>query len=98
MVVVQEDGSPCRVKSAVIREFGYFIDALFFGIIGFMAMQESVEEQRHGDNWAHTVVCKRAIVAPDNLRGPARFVVALMFACMADAALFMIGLLVMISG
>jgi uncharacterized RDD family membrane protein YckC len=27
MVVVQEDGSSCRLKGAVIREFAYFIDA-----------------------------------------------------------------------
>ena len=97
LVVVQEDGSPCGLKSAVVREFGYFVDVLFFGIIGYMAMQESVQEQRHGDNWAHTVVCKRELVAPDKLRGGGHFVVALMFALMADAVFIMAGLLLLIA-
>jgi uncharacterized RDD family membrane protein YckC len=98
MVVVQEDGSPCGLKSAVVRELGYFVDTLFFGIIGYMAMQESVQEQRHGDNWAHTVVCKRELIAPDKLRGAGRFAVASMFALMADAAFIMVGLLLIIAG
>src|SRR5580704_5700514 len=90
MVVVQEDGSPCRLKSAVVREFAYFVDGLFFGIIGYMAMQESAQEQRHGDNWAHTIVCKPEVVGTDNLRGAGRFVLAMMFAIMADAAFILI--------
>ncbi len=96
MVVVQEDGSPCRLKSAVVREFAYFVDGLFFGIIGYMAMQESAQEQRHGDNWAHTIVCKREVVATDNLRGAGRFVLAMMFAIMADAAFILISRLLLI--
>jgi uncharacterized RDD family membrane protein YckC len=52
MVVVQEDGSPCRLGSAVIRSFAYVIDGLFFGLIGYAAMQNSPQEQRHGDEWA----------------------------------------------
>ncbi len=98
MVVVQEDGTPCRVGPAIIRELGYFVDALFFGLIGYLAMQKSVKEQRHGDEWAGTVVCKRSSVAPDQLRGGGRFVLALMLSVMADAAVLMIGLLVAING
>jgi uncharacterized RDD family membrane protein YckC len=93
MVVVQEDGSPCRIGSAIIRSFAYLIDSLFFGLIGYFAMQKSVQEQRHGDEWAHTVVCKRSTVPPENLRGGGRFVVVLLFAAMADSALAMAGLL-----
>ena len=55
MVVAQEDGSPCRFGSATIRELGYFVDALFFGPIGYFAMQKTPQEQRHGDEWA----CRR---------------------------------------
>jgi uncharacterized RDD family membrane protein YckC len=98
MVVAQEDGSPCGLKSSVQRELGYFVDALFFGIIGYMAMQKSVKEQRHGDEWAHTVVCKRSLIAPDKLRGGGRFAVALVFAMAVDAALVMVGLLLVIAG
>lgn len=98
MVVVQEDGAPCRVRSALIRELGYFVDAIFFGLIGYFAMQKSVKQQRHGDEWAETVVCHRSSVAPDQLRSGGRFVLALMLAVMADAARLMIGLLLVING
>jgi uncharacterized RDD family membrane protein YckC len=98
MVVLQEDGSPCRFKGALIRELGYYVDGLFFGIVGYTAMQSSAQQQRHGDDWAHTVVCKRNQVAPEKLQGWGRFTVALMFALMVDAAFGMINLLFMIAG
>ena len=97
MVVVQEDGSPCRFGSAVIRELAYFVDALFFGLIGYFAMQKTPQEQRHGDEWAHTVVCRRSDVAPEKLHSAGHFVLALMVAMMVDAALGMIGLLLAVS-
>ncbi len=98
MVVVQEDGTPCRFKSAVIRSFAYFLDAMFFGIIGYLAMKESAQQQRHGDNWAHTVVCKRSDVKAENRRGARRFVLALLLAAAVDAALVMSGLVIRIQG
>jgi uncharacterized RDD family membrane protein YckC len=97
MVVVQEDGTPCRFRSAIIRELGYFIDAFFFGLIAYFQMQKSAKEQRYGDEWAGTVVCKRSAVAPEQLRSGGRFVLGLMLGTMADAALIMIGLLVVIN-
>jgi uncharacterized RDD family membrane protein YckC len=94
MVVVQEDGSSCRLKGAVIREFAYFIDAFFFGIIGYLEMQKSSREQRHGDNWAHTVVSKRSRVQQNQLRGPGLFVLAFLFAVMFDSAMLTLGTVV----
>jgi len=93
MVVVQDDGSPCRFTSALIRELAYFVDAMFFGIIGYSAMKDTVEQQRHGDNWAHTIVCKRALIPAEKRRGVDRFVMALVFALISDAALLMVGFL-----
>jgi hypothetical protein len=60
-------------------------------------MQKTLKEQRHGDEWAHTIVCKRSAIAPDHLRGASRFVLAMMLATMADAALTMVGLLVVMN-
>lgn len=94
MVVVQEDGTPCGVKSAIIREVAYYVDALFFGLIGYSAMEKSGKEQRYGDQWAETVVCKRSSLAPEQLQSDGRFALALMLAMMADAGLNMVGLLV----
>ena len=97
MVVVQEDGTPCRVGSAIIRELGYFVDSFFFGLVGYPVMQENLKKQRYGDQWAHTVVCKRSSVAPDRLRSDTRFALGLTLAMMADAALTIVGLLLRIN-
>jgi uncharacterized RDD family membrane protein YckC len=91
MVVVEQDGTPCRVKSAVIRSFAYLVDALFFGLIGYMAM-ESPQMQRHGDKWAKTVVCKRTAMPTNNLRSGGQFAVALFFAVILDAAFIIFGM------
>jgi uncharacterized RDD family membrane protein YckC len=91
MVVVQEDGSPCRPGSAWIRSFAYLIDALFFGLIGYFNMEKNPQRQRHGDEWAHTVVCHRANVAPQNPRSIGQFTLVLFFAAMADAVLIILG-------
>jgi hypothetical protein len=60
-------------------------------------MQKTLKEQRHGDEWAHTVVCNRSSVAPDQLRGGGRFVLGLMLGMMTDAALTMVALLIIIN-
>jgi uncharacterized RDD family membrane protein YckC len=46
--VLQDDGSRCRLLSAVIRELGYFVDVLFFGLIAYMTIQESSQYKRLG--------------------------------------------------
>jgi uncharacterized RDD family membrane protein YckC len=97
MVVVREDGSPCRTGSAFIRSFAYMVDALFFGLVAYSAMQQSPQEQRLGDKWAETVVCKRSAVASGNLSGPGRFVLGLFFAAIVDSALCMVALLTKLS-
>jgi uncharacterized RDD family membrane protein YckC len=98
LVVVQEDGTPCRMRSALVRSLAYLVDSLFFGLVGYFNMQKSPQQQRHGDEWAHTVVCKRSTVAPENLRGIGTFVATLLLAVMADIALLMSGLLIQIAG
>jgi uncharacterized RDD family membrane protein YckC len=92
MAVVQEDGTPCRITSASIRSFAYLLDALFFGLIGYMAMKGSPKMQRHGDQWAHTIVGKRSAMQANNLRSGGRFLVAVFFALMLDGILIIFGL------
>lgn len=92
ITVVQEDGTPCRFGSALIRSFAYAIDQLFFGIIGYTCMQKSALEQRHGDEWAHTVVCRRSQVRDENRQGAGRFILAFLLALMVDAVFLLTGL------
>jgi uncharacterized RDD family membrane protein YckC len=97
MVVVQEDGTPCRIGPAVIRSLAYFIDSIFFGLVGYLAMKKTPQEQRHGDEWAHTIVRRRSEAPPQSLRSRARFLAAFLLAAMVYAALLMIGLLILVS-
>lgn len=97
IVVVQENGTRCRLIPAIIREFGYFVDSFFFGLVGYSAMQGSVMEQRYGDRWAHTVVRERSDVIPEQLQGYGRFGLAIMLAVMADIGFRMLGDLMVIS-
>ena len=93
MTVVQEDGTPCRLGPAFIRSFAYVIDSLFFGLVGYFAMNKTPQEQRHGDEWAHTIVCRRSNVAAQNLRGFGEFLMAFLLGAMADVALMIVGLI-----
>jgi uncharacterized RDD family membrane protein YckC len=94
MQVVQDDGSPCRPKSAIIRELGYFVDAMFFGLVGYFAMREDPEQQRLGDEWADTIVSRRTQVPTESQRSGTQFVVGLLFGIAADIAVMMTGLLI----
>jgi len=94
MQVVQEDGSRCRLKSAIIRELGYFVDALFFGIIGYFAMKDEAEHQRYGDQWADTMVCKRSDVPLESRQDGTRFVLGLMLGTFVNMAILMVGALI----
>lgn len=94
MQVIQDDGSPCRPKSAIIRELGYFVDALFFGLVGYFAMREDPEQQRLGDEWADTIVSKRAQVPSSSQRTGTQFVLGLLLGVAVDMALLMTGWLI----
>jgi uncharacterized RDD family membrane protein YckC len=97
MVVVQEDGAPCRIWPAAIRSLAYFVDSIFFGLVGYLAMKKTPQEQRHGDEWAHTIVCRRSDAPPQSLRGGGRFLAVLFLATAVDAALLMIALVIQVA-
>jgi uncharacterized RDD family membrane protein YckC len=94
MQVIQEDGSACRPKSAILRELGLFVDGMFFGLIGYFAMREDPEQQRVGDGWADTIVCKQAQVPSTSKRSGTQFALGLSLGIAADIALLMIGWLI----
>ena len=92
LVVIKEDGSPCGFRAALIRSLAYYIDALFFGLIGYFAMQKTPQQQRHGDEWAHTIVCKRSAVAAPQLGSMGRFALVFLLAGFFDATFLITGL------
>jgi len=85
MTVVQEDGAPCRFDSALVRSLSYFVDALFFGLIGYFAMKDKVSQQRYGDQWAHTIVCTREKAPPQGLRNGGQLALGIFAGLAADS-------------
>jgi len=75
--VLSEDLSPCSLKPAFVRSLAYFVDGLFFGVIGYMAMSKTVIQQRHGDHWARTVVVRNSQVPLGSKRSTAQYLLAL---------------------
>lgn len=55
MRVVQPNGEPCRLTSALVRGLFRFVDGLFFGLVAYLSMQ-NFPYQRVGDKAANTVV------------------------------------------
>lgn len=59
-VVSVASGERPGLGASVVRELGYYVDGLFFGMVGKAAMDSSPHKQRHGDGWAGTTVVRRA--------------------------------------
>lgn len=47
--VVSEDGQPSTLKGALIRNLGFYVDAIFLGALGYASMEKSPINQRYGD-------------------------------------------------
>ena len=95
MQVVQDDGSPCRLKSAFIRELGFFADQLFFGVVGYAVMKDDPMQKRLGDDWAGTVVTKRAYLpTPAKHDWAMKFLLGFTLGVFADIAFLMLGFLI----
>lgn len=56
--VVTTDGLRCNLAKALLRSLAYYLDSLFFGLVGYNSMQKSPLNQRYGDVWAKTVVVR----------------------------------------
>jgi uncharacterized RDD family membrane protein YckC len=66
--VRREDLSLCSFGGALIRGLGFFVDALFCGVVGYSVMSGSPMKQRLGDKWGETVVVKASSL--ERAKGP----------------------------
>jgi len=67
--VVAVDLRPATLGQTFIRNLGFAIDGLFFGLIAYNEMEKSSMRQRFGDRWGRTrVVLRRSL--PPELRRP----------------------------
>jgi uncharacterized RDD family membrane protein YckC len=65
--VTSENLTPSTFKGAFLRSAGLFVDAL--GVPAYLAMSNSLMNQRYGDRWGHTVVLRATAVPPDSRKG-----------------------------
>jgi uncharacterized RDD family membrane protein YckC len=93
--VVQDDGSRCRPRSAIIRELAFLVDSFFFGAVGYSVMSANDQHKRYGDQWADTIVRKIAKASHESRREAERFILGLTMGVMADVAFLIAGLLIM---
>jgi len=91
--VVSEDGSPVDIKRAMIRTAAFYVDGLFFGLIGWISMRRSPARQRYGDRWARTVVAVADELPQSSQRPIVLFWRALAYGSGACVAALILGLL-----
>jgi uncharacterized RDD family membrane protein YckC len=91
--VVTEDMRPSNLKGAMIRTLAYYVDALFFGLVGYSSMSKSPLNQRYGDVWGKTAVVKVKEVAPEPGRTPTLFILGLLAGVGCWFVMLVIGLI-----
>jgi uncharacterized RDD family membrane protein YckC len=87
ITVRSEDGGYCGWAQAMKRSLLFYVDSLFFGLVGYKSMQSSPTEQRFGDRWAKSVVVRTRSIDPTQRRSVIRFIGASAAACLAYASL-----------
>ncbi|MES1243224.1 MAG: RDD family protein [Acidobacteriota bacterium] len=89
--VLKDDGESCSLAQAAKRSLAILWDGLFFGLIGIVAMNGCPQRQRNGDDWAGTVVVRRASVPPAAQRSGKELFAALLLAIVADMLFLSMG-------
>ena len=64
------------MKPALLRSLAYYLDALVFGAVGYLEMQKTLMQQRHGDRWAKTIVVRTSQVPEISKRSGLRLFLA----------------------
>lgn len=89
--VLTERREPCTLAKAIGRNLAYYIDALFFGLVGWTSMSKSPTMQRYGDKWAGTIVVHARSAQPLLTRSP---VVGILLGFVAYAVIQIVAIVV----
>jgi uncharacterized RDD family membrane protein YckC len=92
--VVTEEGQSITMSRALLRSLAYYVDGLFFGLVGYSAMKESPLNQRYGDRWAHTVVVRSKDLPSGSAKGAELFVLGLLMGSVLWMVLAGLGLII----
>ncbi len=92
ITVIDQDGGPCRLVSAIKRSVAWYLDALFLGLVAAQWMSQSRRRQRIGDKWGRTVVVGIQYLAPVARRSKLRFFAVTAAALALDGAIHFVWL------
>lgn len=95
--VLQVDGRPATIKGALIRELWYYVDALFFGIIAYLAMQTGPLRQRYGDVYGRTVVIETRVYQPREGRSEGQMFEGICLGTLLYAGMVFLGLVLKVT-
>ena len=85
------------MKGAFIRDLAYHVDALFFGLVGYISMEKGPLRQRYGDGWARTVVVKTSVFRPEPSRQAWRMIAGILMGSLLWAATGIIQLILKVT-
>ena len=91
--VLSEDGNPCGLKGAIIRNLAFYIDALFFGLVAYSSMSKTPLKQRYGDRWGKTVVVQIQQLPNTSKRSGGRFLLVFAIGASIWSALIVFSLI-----
>lgn len=83
--VVSDTLGPATLRQTFIRNLGFFVDGLFFGLVAYSFIEKSPTNQRLGDVWGKTRVVRRNSL-PAGQRRQSRVFVFVLLGAMAIAA------------
>ncbi len=87
--VISMTGTPCSMRAALIRSLGFYVDALFFGLVGYLKMSNSPLNRRHGDVWAKSLVVHTRNIAGHHQRSISEFFLGLLLSTMVTVLIVM---------
>jgi uncharacterized RDD family membrane protein YckC len=95
LFVVDKKGEQISFGSALVRSLLFFIDQMFFGLIGYFVMKDSPLKQRLGDKAAGTVVIKRSEVRSSEIPSGCMLFVVLILGLVFDGVIQVVPVLIM---
>jgi uncharacterized RDD family membrane protein YckC len=91
LVVVQEDGTPIRLKQGIGRNLWFYFESMMYGLPAVQSMYKSPRRQRHGDVWNRTMVVRRRALPAGRRPSAGMFLVGLSAALTVFAVISILG-------
>lgn len=97
LFVVDKNGKQISFGAGLVRSVLFFIDSLFFGLVGYAFMKETPLKQRLGDRAAGTLVVKRSEVGSSEIPSGCMLFVVLLIALAFDGVVQVLPVFLMVA-